>query len=248
MPCRGASNLGGNDRRRSSGRDRCGRPLYKGTSTDRFHGYSSSWLRQIGRYFEAKTPVAGWYDHCFGASEELGCRCHRLVTSSSAKGGDVTHQGHIAQPPATPGSRPLQRSRSRKARGRESAPVCGRCDASRGSGRSRFFAWCSSVCTARSKLPYPASLTEPPGANRGCHARSGCRFLGRPGGESWFATLKTELIHRQSWPTKAQARRAIFEFVEVFYNRQRLHSSLNCLTPLEFEQSMIHHHRAAHAA
>ena len=42
--------------------------------------------------------------------------------------------------------------------------------------------------------------------------------------ESWFATLKRELIYRHSWPTRAEARRAIFEFIEVFYNRQRLHS------------------------
>jgi transposase InsO family protein len=45
--------------------------------------------------------------------------------------------------------------------------------------------------------------------------------------ESWFATLKVELIERHSWATRAQARRAIFEFIEVFYNRQRLHSSLD---------------------
>ena len=39
--------------------------------------------------------------------------------------------------------------------------------------------------------------------------------------ESWFATLKNELIYRRSWPTRAEARRAIFEFSEVFYNRRR---------------------------
>jgi transposase InsO family protein len=55
-------------------------------------------------------------------------------------------------------------------------------------------------------------------------------------GESWFATLKEELLYRQAWPTRAQARHAIFEFVEVFYNRQRLHSSLNYLTPVEYEE------------
>lgn len=55
-------------------------------------------------------------------------------------------------------------------------------------------------------------------------------------GESWFATLKEELIHRRSWATIAQVRRAVFEFIEVFYNRQRLHSSLGYLTPVEYEQ------------
>ena len=48
--------------------------------------------------------------------------------------------------------------------------------------------------------------------------------------ESWFSTLKEELIYRQAWPTRAMARRAIFEFIEVFYNRERRHSSLGNLT------------------
>jgi transposase InsO family protein len=54
--------------------------------------------------------------------------------------------------------------------------------------------------------------------------------------ESWFATLKEELIYRQGWPTRTTARRAIFEFIEVFYNRQRLHSSLGNLTPVAYEE------------
>jgi putative transposase len=41
-------------------------------------------------------------------------------------------------------------------------------------------------------------------------------------GESWFATLKEELIHRQSWATIAQVRRAVIAFIEIFYNYQRL--------------------------
>jgi hypothetical protein len=49
--------------------------------------------------------------------------------------------------------------------------------------------------------------------------------------ESWFSTLKTELIHRQSWATRAQVRRAVFEYIEVWYNRRRLHSSLNLPEP-----------------
>ncbi len=54
--------------------------------------------------------------------------------------------------------------------------------------------------------------------------------------ESFFATLKTELIDQRSWATRAQVRSAVFEFVEVFYNRQRLHSSLGYLSPVEYEQ------------
>jgi len=65
--------------------------------------------------------------------------------------------------------------------------------------------------------------------------------------ESWFATLKLELIDRQPWATRAQVRRAVFEFVEVFYNRQRLHSSLNYLSPAEYERQ-VHHRKAAQAA
>ena len=57
--------------------------------------------------------------------------------------------------------------------------------------------------------------------------------------ESFFATLKTELIDRQSWPTRTAAQRAIFEFVEVFYNRQRLHTALGCRTPTEYESREV---------
>jgi putative transposase len=54
--------------------------------------------------------------------------------------------------------------------------------------------------------------------------------------ESFFSTLKQELVHRQTFPTRATARRAIFEFIEVFYNRCRLHSTLNYRTPVEYEE------------
>jgi putative transposase len=55
--------------------------------------------------------------------------------------------------------------------------------------------------------------------------------------ESFFATLKKELINRHSWPTKQELGAAVFEFIEVFYNRQRRHSTLAMLSPLEFEAS-----------
>jgi putative transposase len=54
--------------------------------------------------------------------------------------------------------------------------------------------------------------------------------------ESFFATLKAELVHRATFPTRAAARGAIFEFIEVFYNRRRLHSSLGYLTPAEYAE------------
>jgi transposase InsO family protein len=51
--------------------------------------------------------------------------------------------------------------------------------------------------------------------------------------ESFFAALKNELVHRVVFPTRKKARRAIAEYIEVFYNRQRLHSGLGYKTPLE---------------
>jgi len=62
--------------------------------------------------------------------------------------------------------------------------------------------------------------------------------------ESFFATLKEELVHRQTLPTRAAARRAIFEFIEVFYNRSRLHSALDYRTPVEYEQEQRRHDRS----
>ncbi len=54
--------------------------------------------------------------------------------------------------------------------------------------------------------------------------------------ESFFATLKTELVYKSNWATRSQARAAIFEYIEIFYNRCRLHSSLDYVTPVAFEQ------------
>jgi transposase InsO family protein len=89
--------------------------------------------------------------------------------------------------------------------------------------------------------------------DRGCQYTSGefrslltkhkiTQSLARPGqcwdnavAESFFATLKEELLYRGVWPTRSAAKRAIFENVEVFYNRQRMHSALDYLTPVEYE-------------
>jgi len=53
--------------------------------------------------------------------------------------------------------------------------------------------------------------------------------------ESFFATLKTELIYRHPLPTIAAARTSVFEYIEVFYNRQRLHSALGYQSPSAYE-------------
>jgi len=54
--------------------------------------------------------------------------------------------------------------------------------------------------------------------------------------ESFFSTLKTELIHRRHYRTRAEARHDIFAYIEGFYNTQRRHSALGYRSPIEFEQ------------
>jgi transposase InsO family protein len=56
--------------------------------------------------------------------------------------------------------------------------------------------------------------------------------------ESFFATIKKELIYRNDFKTKAEAKKAIFEFIEVWYNRKRIHSSIGYMTPVQFEASL----------
>jgi transposase InsO family protein len=55
--------------------------------------------------------------------------------------------------------------------------------------------------------------------------------------ESFFATLKKEEVHRCDYPTREVARLRIFEYIEVFYNRERFHSTLGYVTPVEFEEA-----------
>ena len=53
--------------------------------------------------------------------------------------------------------------------------------------------------------------------------------------ESFFASLECELIDRRSWPTPAEARQAVFEYIEGWYNPNRRHSALGYLSPVEYE-------------
>jgi len=53
--------------------------------------------------------------------------------------------------------------------------------------------------------------------------------------ESFFSTLKRELVYRQNYHTREEAKQSLFEYIEVFYNRQRRHSSLGYLSPMQFE-------------
>ena len=55
--------------------------------------------------------------------------------------------------------------------------------------------------------------------------------------ESFFGTLKTELVDDEDYRTRDEAKRSLFEYIEVFYNRQRRHSYLGYLSPIEFERA-----------
>jgi len=66
--------------------------------------------------------------------------------------------------------------------------------------------------------------------------------------ESFFATLKKELIHRRSWPTRHELTSEVFEYIEAFYNRVRRHSTLGMLSPLDFENSTLNDPGASFAA
>ncbi len=59
--------------------------------------------------------------------------------------------------------------------------------------------------------------------------------------ESFFATIKRELIDTRSWPTRAGLGRGVFEYIEGWYNTRRLHSTLGYLSPAQYEAV---HHRA----
>ena len=63
--------------------------------------------------------------------------------------------------------------------------------------------------------------------------------------ESFFASLKNEMYYREQFPTRARARFAVADYIEVFYNRQRLHSSLGYRTPA---QALLDHLTATAAA
>jgi transposase InsO family protein len=54
--------------------------------------------------------------------------------------------------------------------------------------------------------------------------------------ESFFATLKNELIYRHSWPTRHQAKLAVFEFIAGWYNQHRRHSALGYCSPADVER------------
>ena len=84
-------------------------------------------------------------------------------------------------------------------------------------------------------LPYRATLARH-GIRRSMSRQGDCRDNAPM--ESFFGSLKTELVHRVTFPTKEAARRAVFEYVEAFYNRRRRHSGLGFLTPAQAYEQM----------
>ena len=78
------------------------------------------------------------------------------------------------------------------------------------------------------------------------------RSLGRTGicydnavAESFFASYKEELIHTRPWPDLESVKKATFEWIEMYYNRTRRHSTLGYLTPHEYELGFRHIHELA---
>jgi transposase InsO family protein len=116
-----------------------------------------------------------------------------------------------------------------------------------------------------------AALTRRPSPGAIFHSDRGCQYtsadygrtarangvvlsIGRTGqcwdnavAESFFATIKRELIDTRPWPTRAGLRAAIFDYIEGWYNTRRLHSSLGYLSPVQYEHT-IHHHADPQAA
>ena len=56
--------------------------------------------------------------------------------------------------------------------------------------------------------------------------------------ESFWSSLKRELVHRCQFATRAQARAAVFEWTDIFYNRERLHGALGYQSPVDFETQL----------
>lgn len=63
--------------------------------------------------------------------------------------------------------------------------------------------------------------------------------------ESFFKTIKTEMIYHQLFSTRAEAKLAVFEYIEVWYNRQRKHSALGYLTPTQYEEILLNNKLSA---
>jgi transposase InsO family protein len=66
--------------------------------------------------------------------------------------------------------------------------------------------------------------------------------------EAFFATLKKELTRRRAWPTRRELQSAVFAWIEGWYNRRRLHSTLGMRSPLDYENRTLSQHGVGLAA
>jgi hypothetical protein len=71
------------------------------------------------------------------------------------------------------------------------------------------------------------------------------RALDNAASEAFHASIKKERIYRQSWPTRAEARAAVFEYIEGWYNPRRRHSTLGYLSPAQYEHQHAEQLQAA---
>jgi len=80
---------------------------------------------------------------------------------------------------------------------------------------------------------YQRQLTE---NNLRCSMSRKGECLDNAVAESFFGTLKNELVYHEDYKTRLEARKSIFEYIEVFYNRKRRHAFLNYMTPVDYEK------------
>ena len=76
-----------------------------------------------------------------------------------------------------------------------------------------------------------------PDSKQSCYSRWG--DVDNACAESFFSGLKNELTWDQNFKTRAEARSAIFEWIEVFYNRERLHETLDYISPVRYEEQRV---------
>jgi putative transposase len=85
------------------------------------------------------------------------------------------------------------------------------------------------------------------GFGQACNKAGISRSMGSTGvcwdnavAETFFATLKKEMVYRRTWPTRSELGTEVFEYIEAFYNRRRRHSTLGYLSPADYEASSQH--------
>src|SRR5436309_6043335 len=166
------------------------------------------------------------------------CRNHRTPTAgdtpASAAASSLAHPAAIA-------AQNRRRSSRRATGGRPGDRSASRPD--RSERRLRVVTATSSVEALRRPLESAQYAAEPyrqvlerHGIKQSMSRKGNC--LDNAPMASFFGSLKTELVHRTAFPTREAAKRAIFEYVEAFYNRRRRHSGLGFLTPAQAYEQM----------